>query len=268
MTMTMAVVRSALDFEEPDYESAKSLGHAALPYLEELAASEDVLLASKAVYLAGLINGELSSTILQRAAVHKNSILRATAASIISQLSNKISNKLFVALLNDSDLGVQNIALKFLPADLSSEVMQSIEQLAHGHSEPTIKKMAADILQQSSRARNMGKLATPHEKATGMGRDPTVAATELGMGQTNKSSEMGSPTSNEFAVANGMSRQSLKIPIGMGAAAENSAIGKTSDAALFWEKAALAWERAAAVHDGGIIGKTGKKSCGCGSNPR
>ena len=268
MTITMAVVRSALDSEEPNYESAKSLGFEALPLLEELAASKDILLASKAVYLAGLINGELSSTILERAAIHENPILRATAASIVGQLNSKISNRLLLTLLNDSELSVQNTALKFLPPNLSSELTQSIERIAHEHTEPTIKKMAADALKHRSQARNMGGSVKLDARARGMGRLSNVTVKELGMGIANKSGGMGRLRSDEPAFTKGLKSQSATMPSGMGAAVERGLTENAGASAFFWENAALAWEKSASAHDGGITRKIGKRGCGCGSNPR
>jgi hypothetical protein len=266
MSMTMAFVRSALDSEEPDYESAKALGFEALPFLEELSIGQDILLASKAVYLAGLINGELSSTILEKAATHENSNIRATAASVIGKLNKETSNKLLLTLLNDNDLGVQNIALKFLPLTVSSEVLAQIERVAHDHKEPTMKKVAAEFIRQRSQVRNMGGLATPDVGARGMGRISNMPASETGMGVPDKNIGMGRMDLRAPAVA--MRRQSDTVSNGMGAAAGQVLRENATEASLFWEKAALAWERAAGTLDVGIATKRVKKSCGCGSNLR
>ena len=64
MAVTMEQVRAYLDAEEVNYSEAARLGSGALPHLQRLAQSPDVMLASKATYLASLIHGDLTPQIL------------------------------------------------------------------------------------------------------------------------------------------------------------------------------------------------------------
>jgi hypothetical protein len=267
MTLTMAIVRSALDSEEPDYESAQTLGFEALPFLAELANSADIMLASKAVYLAGLINGEQTSFILQAAARHKNSIMRTTAASVVGRLDVKISNQLLLELLNDNEISVQNVALKFLPPDVGDDIVSCVASIAEEHSEPSIRKSAASLLQRRSLARNMGSNVELETSLRGMGKVSDIPVIENGMGIANRGGGMGSPSTIAHPVATGLKRQVDSVQKGMGAVTEQSPLKNAISSAPFWENAALAWEKAASTLDSSTGRKTAKKGCGCGSTP-
>ena len=65
MPITMKDVRAWLDADEVDYENAKKLGSAAIPFLMELVQGGDLGLASKATYLASMIKSEQSAAVLE-----------------------------------------------------------------------------------------------------------------------------------------------------------------------------------------------------------
>ena len=80
MAVTMVQIRTVLDATEPDYGQAAKLGPEALPHLEKLVKDADTLLASKAVYLAALIQDERSVRIVREAALREDPIVRVAAA--------------------------------------------------------------------------------------------------------------------------------------------------------------------------------------------
>lgn len=80
MAVTMSEVRGRLEREDVDYTAAATLGEAALPHLAELAAGEDTTLATKAVYLAGVIGGPGAVEIITAAAESGDPIVRIAAA--------------------------------------------------------------------------------------------------------------------------------------------------------------------------------------------
>ena len=68
MAVNMKQVRAALEPEEPNYDKAAKLGADALPHLGRLVRGDDAMLASKAAYLAGLIDSDKSPAVLEQAA--------------------------------------------------------------------------------------------------------------------------------------------------------------------------------------------------------
>ncbi len=86
--VTMRDIRRALDAAEVDYAGAAALGSAALPLLAELATGDDTLLASKAVYLASVIGGDGSASIITEAAERGDPILRVAAVAALRNLTS------------------------------------------------------------------------------------------------------------------------------------------------------------------------------------
>ena len=112
MTVEMKDVLEALDPEEPDYVHAAKLGTAALPHIEKLVRSSDVNLASKATYLAGMIQDQRSSILLEAAALNQDPRIRVAAAFTVRNLVQFDVNRILQKLVKDRDSGVRRIALK------------------------------------------------------------------------------------------------------------------------------------------------------------
>ena len=109
MAVTMKKVREVLDPEEPDYPRGVALGPEALPHLEALVNSGDPMLASKATYLASLIEGERSAEIVEQAARSSDPIVRVAAAAAAPNLRSGASD-LLRQLASDPDPGVRKVA--------------------------------------------------------------------------------------------------------------------------------------------------------------
>ena len=113
MVVTMKQVRNELEPDEPDYlKAAASLGIEALPHLEEIVKSGDVLLASKAAYLASLIPDEKSIAVLKTASESNFPEVRAAAAFGSRNIAQERAKDVLEKLKSDQDPGVRKQALR------------------------------------------------------------------------------------------------------------------------------------------------------------
>jgi HEAT repeat protein len=111
MTVTMQDVRRILDPEEPRYDRIPALGPEALPHLRELAAGEDPMLASKAVFAASMLEGATGATVVDAGAHHDDPIVRVAAAAAAQNLPADDARGVLRDLVGDDDSGVRKVAL-------------------------------------------------------------------------------------------------------------------------------------------------------------
>ena len=142
MPVTMKDVRAFLDSEEVDYNSAKKLGPAALPFLQELAEGGNLALATKAVYLASLIKGTAARAIVERAAQSPEVLLRVTAASGIKNMSERQSGKIFYALIDDEDPGIRKVAMNSAAHFTTQKALKKLSKLASSDKESFLRELA------------------------------------------------------------------------------------------------------------------------------
>ena len=141
-----ATGRAALDPEEPDYSQAAQLGSDALPHIEEILDEPDSMLASKATYLASLIQGKQSETILLKATKSSYPAVRAAAAAGARNLIPLEASNVSLDLLEDRDAGVRKIALKSAPAEATPALREKIEQLKTTDPENFIRDLSNRVL--------------------------------------------------------------------------------------------------------------------------
>lgn len=111
--MTIEEIRDALGATEPDYPRlAAELGVDSLTQLKSLVLSDDVRIASKAVYLAAMIKGPMSAEILRAAAGLPNQRMRVAVGAAAADLDLKAGAELLGRLLKDADAGVRHIAMR------------------------------------------------------------------------------------------------------------------------------------------------------------
>jgi hypothetical protein len=110
MAVTMTDVREALDPEEPNYKRAAALGPDALPHLEVLVTTAEPMLASKATYLASLIEDVRAGDVLDKAAQHADPVVRVAAAAAAVNLAGAPAGDLLRRLADDPDAGVRKVA--------------------------------------------------------------------------------------------------------------------------------------------------------------
>jgi hypothetical protein len=112
MATSEAQVRKHLEPEEPNYAAAAAaLGADALPVLMALVQGDDALLASKAAYLAALLNDQSAGSVLEAAARSPHRTVRVAAAAGL-QKRPEISDEVAAELMTDRDPGVRKVATK------------------------------------------------------------------------------------------------------------------------------------------------------------
>jgi hypothetical protein len=119
MSVTIAKVRALLDVDEPNYAEAAKLGPQAVPLLETLVREGDAMLASKATYLASLIQSDRSLDVVKAAAESSDPVVRVAAAAALRNLPDAPRDEVLSGLLGDEDPGVRKAALKAAPASVS-----------------------------------------------------------------------------------------------------------------------------------------------------
>jgi hypothetical protein len=119
MAVTMQNVTSLLSAEEPLYAEAARLGPDALPHLEALVRGSDPLMASKAAYLASLIDHEHAADIVHLAARSPNPVIRV-AAAVAQNLTGDATRAVLDTLADDKDHGVRKTAERALVGELGA----------------------------------------------------------------------------------------------------------------------------------------------------
>jgi hypothetical protein len=116
MSVTIANVRALLDVDEPNYAEAAKLGPKAVPHLETLVREGDAMLASKATYMASLIQSDHSINVVKAAAKSSDPVVRVAAAAAVRNLSAVATDEVLGLLSSDEDPGVRKTAFKASPA--------------------------------------------------------------------------------------------------------------------------------------------------------
>lgn len=150
MPVSMTDVRRALDPDEVEYAAAAALGEEALPHLRALVETGDPGIAAKAAYLAGLINGSHSESVVALAASHADARVRASAASAASHLDDQATERVITDLVLDEDAGVQKLALNSVPAQPSQSMRSQVQRVSQSASHPLLRQKASDVLASSS----------------------------------------------------------------------------------------------------------------------
>ena len=147
MTVTMQQVRDALGPYEPRYqEEARQLGPEALAHLEEIVREGDAGLASRAVYLASLIEHDRSGAVLALGMERPDAIIRVAVAAGARNLAPQLRGRLLLRLLDEDDIGVRKVALRAVPAQPEPALAARLEALAQTEPEPALRRLAVEKL--------------------------------------------------------------------------------------------------------------------------
>lgn len=177
MAISMQQVRAALDPDEPRYEQAAQLGHAALPFLRQLIEGDDPALAAKATYLAGMIDGPDVETLLLTAARSNQTLVRVAAAGSARRLRGEPASRVLLSLLDDTDVGVRKVALNSVRGGASNALLERVEALSEPESADSLHTHAVVALQRGKQATEPDE-ACCEPCANGAARD----ATHVGVG--------------------------------------------------------------------------------------
>lgn len=152
MTIKFEQVQTALEAEEPDYKKiANELGTPALPYLERIIVSSNSMLASKATYLAGMIGGEQSIPVIERAARNANVRVRIAAAATTRNLPPEAASVILLTMIDDADIGVRKTALTSVPDKASLGLMARVEAISRSRTDNALRDLARKVVGRLSR---------------------------------------------------------------------------------------------------------------------
>lgn len=130
MAVTMETVRAVLDPEEPDYAAAAALGEDALPFLGQLVRGDDVMLAAKATYAAGLVGGPGAANAVAEAARSDEPTIRVAAAAAAANLESEQASEILDPLVTDDDPGVRKVSRQVAPSKGSRDLKRRVKGLA------------------------------------------------------------------------------------------------------------------------------------------
>ncbi|HKR14685.1 MAG TPA: hypothetical protein VJT15_21635 [Pyrinomonadaceae bacterium] len=116
MAVTIEQVKNILTRDEPNYIEAAQLGPEAIPHLQTILQEADPLLASKAAYLASMINSDRAVDVVKEAAASEHAEVRAAAAAATRNLPQKPVTDVLSNLLDDGDVSVRKVTLKSISA--------------------------------------------------------------------------------------------------------------------------------------------------------
>ena len=138
-------LRQALDRDELDYPAlAAEAGPGAMDDLAALVAEDEPRIASKAAYLATLVDAEESAQVVDLAARSRHDVVRAAAAAALGAMSQDRATPIAETLLADADAGIRARTVKSL-AGFEGEQLQSLLAVAQDDEDPEIRALAQDL---------------------------------------------------------------------------------------------------------------------------
>jgi HEAT repeat protein len=118
----------------------------ALSYLEEIVNATDVMLASKAVYLASLIKDDKSVSLLENAARSQEPIVRIAVASGLRNLSEQDANRVSDLLVRDKDVGVRKVMVKSISNFSSPVLIDKVQNLSKKDPDKFNRDLASETI--------------------------------------------------------------------------------------------------------------------------
>lgn len=166
MPITMQQILARLDTDEPEYAALAALGPEAIPHLKVLVRSDDPGIASKAAYLATLIESDESADVIEAASASPQETVRVAAAAGMRNLTAAKAAPWIERLLDDSDPGVRKQALQTVGA-LRLSLDPRVKKIATSDPEKELRQIAKDVQRVSRGAPADSTKKTPRKtKAT------------------------------------------------------------------------------------------------------
>lgn len=148
MAVSKDQVLAVLGADEPDYAAAaQSLGPGASPILVELAAGDDLELASKAASLAGFIETEAARPVLTTALAHTDPIVRTAAAASLNH-HPALAAALATSLLADPDTSVRKHALRAVQTARPPGFKEKVQAMIDDEPVPALRELADQVANQ------------------------------------------------------------------------------------------------------------------------
>jgi hypothetical protein len=121
----------ALSNEEPQYfEILAKLDENAIAYLSELSKGRDTMLATKAIFLAGLYNKPSGHAIVESAAKSTVLLKRIASASALEFMPEAKRDKIAEKLIDDADISIQKLVIKAAGSSKSVKLKEKFLKLS------------------------------------------------------------------------------------------------------------------------------------------
>lgn len=128
-----------------DYKKGKKLGAGAIKHLKSIVRGKDWQLATKATYLAGLINKEGSAEVVDLAARSRKPALRVAAAAAAEHLSPTRAEPVLDRLLRSRIVGIRKCALNSVQA-MSPKLEKRLKVIRKEDEERSLRTMAREAM--------------------------------------------------------------------------------------------------------------------------
>jgi len=121
----------ALGNEEPEYEEIlKKLDEKAIEYLSEFAKGRDIMLATKAIFLAGMYDKPSGHAIVESASKSTVVLKRIACASALVYLSQEKREEIGEKLLGNEDVSIQKLVIRAVGNSKSPKIKTKLAKLA------------------------------------------------------------------------------------------------------------------------------------------
>lgn len=148
MALTPLELRLRLSSDEPDYgQLAPQIDDALVPALAQLANDPDPMLASKAVYLASLVNKPRAHQIVEAASDSPRPLVRIASASALVNLPDSVRNPIADKLLDADDVSLQKLAIKSVQRTAPAPLKQKIERISRESPSELLRNLSTTTLQ-------------------------------------------------------------------------------------------------------------------------
>jgi len=147
MALTTAELTLLLGNEEPNYaEIAAKAGNTSTAAVAELAQSKDTMMATKATYLASLLNDPEGAKIVEKASRSSNQLLRLASASALVNLPEITRNKIAERLVDTDDISLQKLSLAAIQGKTSAKLRKRVDELSTGSDSEVIRNLSKSAL--------------------------------------------------------------------------------------------------------------------------
>jgi hypothetical protein len=136
----------ALSNEEPRYfEILPQLDEKAIATLSGLSKGNDIMLATKAIFLAGLSKTSSGADIVENAAKSTVKLKRIASASALEHLTVDKREKIALKLIDDADISVQKLVIKATGNLKSAKLKEKFTKLSKESPSGFIRELIAAL---------------------------------------------------------------------------------------------------------------------------
>lgn len=166
MSTSLQQIIKQLDADEPNYNALAAVGPDALPHLVTLVRGDDPGLASKAAYLASLIQSDDSIEVLSAAVASPNEAVRVAAAAGIKNVSSPQIIAVADKLLDDPDVGVRKVAARSAGVMGMEPLGLKLKAMAASDPDTSLRQIAKQQLKQRDERSIADRKPTAKSRAT------------------------------------------------------------------------------------------------------